>query len=178
MSNTTTFTVGDVVDELDERLDKIADEATAAESGTEEEQRLDQQGTTVDQRLRAFEALVEENGRDASIEVSKLSPDDRVNFGSLLSAAKRQWEEREGVETTGEELRDVYWTAAGVTDAPWLDGDEDLQERSVALRTVGPDWHAIQYLKGRVTEVNTLESGNSKSYAERRRERAETTGPG
>lgn len=177
----TTLTAGEIVDELDERLDEIARERRSAQEDADDADspgavddakatiaKLDRQGTTVEERLTAFEDVVDEHGADAEFAIAKLSADDRMRFGDLLEAAREQAQERRGFEA-GSNMRDVFWAAAGVVDAPWLDGDEEMFERTAAMRNeeTGPDWHVIQYLKEQVTEVNSQGNPERKSYAER-----------
>ncbi|UIP00334.1 hypothetical protein Hbl1158_02895 [Halobaculum sp. CBA1158] len=165
MTDTTTLVVSDVVDELDERLDEIADEADRADAGSDDQQRLDQEGVQVDQRMRSFERAAAEWGPDAELTIAALSPGDRAQFGDLLAAARNQ----QTIETEGRNLRDLYWVAAGLVDAPFLEGGESIQQRVVALRDLDPwAWQLIQHLKEEVTRVNSLDAGNRSSYAERR----------
>jgi hypothetical protein len=171
-----TYTVEELRDELDDHMDDVAEAAdeAAAEGDEVDEAAYESWGETLYQRAAAFDALSEAYGATARIEIAELSPGDRVEYGELLAAATRQWEDRQGVDADGSDLRSLYWVAAGVTDAPWLEGDETLQERAVALRSDGPPaWPAIQHLKGLVTEVNAMESGNVKPFAERRENSSE-----
>lgn len=174
-ADTTTVTVGDVVDELDERLGEIAAEADAADD-LEDQQALDQQGVALDQRLAAFEELQEDHGADATFEVAELGVDERMRFGDLLEAAQEQAQQRQGYEA-GSTMRDVFWAGAGVVDAPWLDGDEAMHERVVALRSdeLDVDWHVVQHLKERVTEANAKGNPERRSYAQRREETRTTS---
>lgn len=163
----TTLTAGEIVDDLDERLDEIAQSRKTADNHAQRQQ-LDRQGTTVEERLAAFEAVVDEHGAGAEFAVARLSADERMRFGDLLEAAREQAQEQRGFEA-GSNMRDVFWTAAGVVDAPWLDGDEEMHERTAAIRNeeTGPDWHVIQYLKEQVTEANSQGNPERGSYAER-----------
>lgn len=173
--DTTTTTVGDVVDELDERLDEIAHEADATDE-LEERQALDQQGVALDQRLAAFEELQEEHGAGAQFAIAELTVDERMRFGDLLEAAQDQAQQRQGYEA-GSNMRDIFWTGAGVVDAPWLDGGESMHERVAALRSdsIDVDWRVVQYLKERVTEANAKGNPERRSYAQRREETRATS---
>jgi len=64
-------------------------------------------------------------------------------------------------------MREVYWVGAGVVDAPWLDGDESMQERITTTRN-SVDWEADPAPRGKVTEANTKGNPERRSYAERR----------
>mgnify|MGYP006286183727 CR=1 FL=1 len=169
-ATTSTVTVGEVVDELDERLDEISRKADQADD-PQEQQTLDQQGVRLDQRLAAFEELVAEYDRNAQFEVAELTLDERMRFNDLLEAAREQAEQQQAFET-GPAMRDVFFTAAGVVDAPWLEGDEAMYERAAALRSeeIGVDWRVMQYLKEQVTEANSKGNPERRSYAERRAE--------
>lgn len=174
--DTTSITLGEAVDELDERLDEIAREAEQADAGDQEA--LDQQGLALDQQLAALEEAAAEHGRDAEFVIGELTADERMRFGDLLEAARGQAEQRRGFEA-GSNMRDVFWTGSGLVDAPWLDGDEDMHERVAALRSdeLGVDWHVIQYLKAKVTEANSKGNPERRSYAQRRAERTPQSGP-
>jgi len=165
--DTTTVTVGEIVDDLDERLDEIAAEADATDD-PEDQEELDSQGIRVDQRLAAFEDLAEEYSRDAEFEIAELTLEERRQFLDLLEAAREQADQRQGFEA-GSEFRDIHFVGAGVVDAPWLDG-EDMHERVAALRSeeIDVDWRVYQYLKERVTEANSKGNPERTSYAERR----------
>jgi len=167
-ANTTTVTIGEVVDELDEQLDEIAREAGAADD-PEEQQALDQQGLALDQRLVALEELAEQYDEQATFEIAELTVDERMRFGDLLEAAQDQAQQRQGYEA-GSNMRDIFWTGAGVVDAPWLDGDESMHERVAALRSdsLDVDWHVVQHLKAKVTEANSKGNPERRSYAQRR----------
>lgn len=164
-ADTTTVTVEELIDELDERLDEIADKAATADD-PEQQQAIDQQGMSVEQQLTAFEALAEKSGERAELTIAELTADERMRFGDLLEAAREQAAQRQGYEA-GSSMREVYWVGAGVVDAPWLDGDESMQERITTTRT-SADWDVIQYLRSKVTEANTKGNPQRKSYAERR----------
>jgi len=168
--DTSTTTVGEAVDELDERLDDIAREADA-EDDPDERQALDQEGLRLDQQLAALEGLADEYGRDAAFAIAELTVDERMRFGDLLEAARGQARDRQGFEA-GSTMRDVFWTGAGIVDAPWLVGDEAMHDRVAAMRSdsIDVDWHVVQYLKGKVTEANAKGNPERRSYAERRRE--------
>jgi len=175
--DTTTITVGEVVDDLDERLDEISEQADATDD-PDEQQQLDSQGIRVDQRLAAFEELVDEYGRDASFEVAELTLDERMRFNDLLEAARDQAEQRQNFET-GSAMRDVFFVGAGVVDAPWLDGGEDMHDRVAALRSeeFTVDWRVYQHLKEQVTEANSKGNPERKSYAERREAKTSASTP-
>ncbi len=164
-ADTTTYTIDEIVDDLDEQLDTIAAEADQAGS-VEQQQALDQQGLSAEQELVAFEELAEEYGERATIEVASFTADERMRFGDLLEAAREQAEQRQGY-ASGSSMREVYWVGAGVVDAPWLDGDESMQERITTTRN-SVDWEVIQHLRGKVTEANTKGNPERRSYAERR----------
>jgi len=178
MSGGETYTVGEIREDLEASMDEVAaaaDEA-AADGDVDEEGALESWGETLFQRAAAFDDLATEYGADATIRVRELSPGARVEFGELLAAAERQWEEQHGVEPGGSDLRTVYWVAAGVVEAPWLQGDDGLQDRAVALRSDGPPaWPAIQQLRALVTDLNALDSGNVRTFSERRSENSTTT---
>jgi len=54
-----------------------------------------------------------------------------MRFNDLLEAARDQAEQRQNFET-GSAMRDVFFVGAGVVDAPWLDGGEDMHKRGRA----------------------------------------------
>ena len=173
MAGNTTLTVRDLVDELDERLDDIAAEANQEEDGSDDQIELDQLGATLDQRLASLEELEEDVGADAQFVIAELGIDERMRFGDLLEAAREQAKKRRGFES-GSNLRDVFWTGAAIVDAPWLEGDESMQDRVAALRQ-RDDWHVLQHLKEKVTEVNSKGNRERRSYAQRRAERTQTS---
>ncbi len=171
---TTTYRVDELIDDLDEQLDAIADEAASTDD-PEQRQALDQQGMNLEQQLAAFEELADEHGERAELTIAEFTADERMRFGDLLEAAREQAEQRAGFEA-GSSMREVYWVGAGVVDAPWLDGDENMQERIAKTRSAA-DWDVIQYLRGKVTEANTKGNPERKSYAERRAAKAQQNEP-
>lgn len=166
-ASTTTVAVSEATTDLDDRLDQIAEEAAQADEDTTA---IDELGTTLDQRLADLEDLAEEYGEDATFEIGELTVKERVEFGDLLEATREQQQERRGIEG-GSDTRDLLWTAAGVVDAPWLEGDEEMQQRAAALRGLEDYWHVIQYLVEQVTEANAKGNPERRSYAQRRAEK-------
>lgn len=164
-AGTTTDTLGEIVDDLDEQLDVVAQEADQADD-VDQQQALDQQGLSLEKQLVAFEELVEEHGEREEITIAEFTADERMRFGDLLEAARDQAEQRQGY-AAGSNMREVYWVGAGVVDAPWLDGDEEMQARIAATRR-SADWEVIQHLRNKVTEANTKGNPERQSYAERR----------
>jgi hypothetical protein len=177
MSGGETYTVSEIREDLEASMNKTAaaaDEA-ATDGDFDDEAALESWGETLCQRAVAFDNLADEYGADATIRIKDLSGNDRVDFGELLAAAMRQWEEQHGVEPDGRHFRTVYWVAAGIVEAPWLQGDDGLQDRAVALRSDSlPDWPAIKQLRTLVTDVNALNSGNVTPFSERRSESSAT----
>lgn len=172
-----TYTLGEILADLEERMEETIDAELAADD-PDEEAAYQSRGQTLEQRAYAFADLADEFGDDAELHVADLSVQERIDFGEIFAAARQQWAEREGVEPEGGDLRDVFWVAACVDEAPWLTGEDSMADRAAALRADGPpNWHAILHLVELATEVNSLESGNVKSYAERRAERAQTNEP-
>lgn len=167
-------TIGEIIDDIDADIETTAAKASAAEDGSAEQQRLDGHGLQLDERRDAFEDLAETYSRDATITIADLDIGERIAFHEHLDEAREQFADRKGFEPQGDKLRDLWWTVAGVVEAPWYEGDEPgIQKRAAQTKQEsGPEWHALLYLRDRVTEVNSSNSGNSNGYVARRQETA------
>lgn len=181
----TTYTLGEIRDDIDADVDEVAataDEA-AAEGDTDTESALEQYGETLVQRARAFDAAAEAYGADAELRIETVGVLDEQERTTLAQATTEQREERTGVEIDGLPDREFYYVAAGVTAAPWYDGDlsqtTDILDRAMAFRALPDEWstQVLAHLKGLVAEVNALESGNVSSFAARREATTQTTEP-
>lgn len=180
-TTTETRTLGELYAELEEHMAALVEAADDAAEDDRDDAVDDLEAyanSYVEPRLRDIAALREEYGADAALVIGQLTLDERANYLDYLEAAREQWSERAGVESKSGFRRKLWYVAAAVVDAPWLDGEEDIPDRAAALRSeVSPRHDAVEVLFGVATEVNESESGNVKSFAERRAASRPTNAP-
>lgn len=110
----------------------------------------------------APEGSPEANQRDAlRWAVAQFGGDATVTLRAFTAGTRSRTLDTAGQTTMGElghnQVQD-WLTAAGVVDAPWLDGDEDLEARHELLAALPPaltDW-----LNAKLTDLNDLSEGN------------------
>lgn len=164
MPNTTTRTLQDEYDRLDARLDDLADQLADADAGAQTTQWLRSEAQEVNEALKAVATHIDRHGADAEVEVQPLNGrlygevQDKV---ATLAAAKPG---DGGVPGTS---RNVY-AAAGLVDAPFLDGDADtLEARTDAVGEATPAPGVAMWLENLINDVGRLDEGNWQSLEQR-----------
>ena len=126
----TTVTLSDELDQLQRR----------AEDGNEAN----------DTHIEALEWAINEFGADATVCVQGMTTTkrdrtvdtaNRVTMGPLGASALRTW-----------------LVAASITEAPWLEGGEDLEEQQALLGALPPS--VSDWLDAQVEDINDLSEGN------------------
>ena len=174
--DTNTRSLGEIVDELDGDVDSAVEDAAQADG--DQAERLQAWGATLDQRLAAFEQLVDEYGEGATVTIASLTPGERSDHNTFVTAAIEQWEERHNLEADHRDRRTIWWAAAGVVDAPWFDAEDEVPARAAKLSGAeAPPWPAIEHLGALVTEANSLGNAKRKRFSERLQEKRTQTTP-
>lgn len=178
--NTTTITLADELDRLDARLDALAAEVGELESDLDtviEEMATGDAagyGDAVEEAIRIQESflpgvnyLVEEYGDEATVTVGGLTAGDRGRVQDRTAAAKAQrvgWSAGGGGGSTAG-LWSIFYVAAGVVDAPFVDGDGGFEAHVRAVREQPPQ--VVDWLENRVDARTGLEYDLGNSFADR-----------
>lgn len=162
-----TYVLGEERERLDERLDELAAKLVDADEGSTAAQAILDAANTVDTRGEGVAWLIEQHGPDAEVTVAALTAGDYARVQDRLAGMAAQ--AGQSADLPGS--RTNIYAAAGLVDAPFLDGDEDFDARieAVADQPVG----VAQWLEGRVNHVTTRGSseGNWDSLEDRLAER-------
>lgn len=128
--------VDDRISELDDRIDDLAAEAATTDEALADARTHRQDAT---RHRQALQWAVDEFGGDAEITLEAHTTTTRSR---VMDTANQQT-----MGSLGQSQLADWMHAAGVADAPWLDGGEDLGTRADLLGALPPrltDWIATQ----------------------------------
>jgi len=173
MTTTTTRTLAEERDRLDQRRDELLeridpdDEDAATDTDSASGQRLWRELNTVDQAGQAVGALIDRHGEAAEVTVRPLNGD---LYGRVEDRVDTLREFKKGPGGVPGSSRNVY-AAAGLIEAPFMDGRVEydglqrtagptLQDRTEAVASQTPAPGVAMWLEGLVNDVGQVETGN------------------
>lgn len=139
--------VAESLTDAEGEVDRLEDDDDATESALAEAR---SEVEVTENRLDALGWAVDVFGDDATIALRAFTTTTRSRVLDTL--------QRKTVGPVGPNRTEDWLTAAGVTTAPWLDGDEDLQKQAAILGELPPalsDW-----LNDQLSDLNDLSEGN------------------
>jgi len=163
---TETFHVTDVIEQIDQRQEQLADEATTSDLTEEEREEIVTEGLRLDAHLNGLSWVVEEYGEDVEITLGGLNKGEQSQIHDRAAA---QAETVVGVGETGTDgAKSVYRTAMGLVDAPFLpDGAQDDFDARIAVVREDLPIELCRWVEDAVNDLTTVSEGNSPTFAER-----------
>lgn len=157
---TKTYTLADEAERLDEKLDRLADDAAEREGeDTPESEETVAEAQRVEQQLVGVLWACDEFGDDATITVGDLSTGDLARVQDYTQDVRQQ---RSGGATNRSVAgaHRIFFCAAGIVDAPFIDEDASFEDKAVAVRNLKPQ--CTTWLEDRVDDLSTpdVELGN------------------
>jgi len=155
---TATYTLGDEQDQLDARLDDLADRAADGEDVIEEAQEAES-------HLAGVLWGIQEYGADAEVTVGGLTTGEMAEVRDRTAAARNEAAQFGGHGQV-DGAASTFFVAAGVLDAPFVDGDASVDAlTSVVASELHPQF--TQWLEAKVDEETSVDAGNVTPFAER-----------
>lgn len=130
-SDSETYVLGEVADRLDARLDELADTVSDEQpdddsDATEAYQEAVQEARDVDQHYKGVLWAVEQWGADAEVVLAPLATGAHAQ---VLDYSMDLKQNQVGGPDSIQGSRRLFFVAAGLEDAPFLDGGEDIEAR-------------------------------------------------
>lgn len=161
----TTYTIRDERDRIDEQLDELAEKAASADD-ERTIQRFQQQAAELQHQLNGLDQLIDEYGPEATVTVEGLTTGGYAQVQDDIAQGTAPGESSPGA-------RRNMIVGTGLVDAPFLE-DTDADDRTATLARVAELPIGVTlWLEDRIDEETTGDKGNSKSFAERVREKEE-----
>lgn len=157
--DTTTITLGDERERLRERYDEL--QARADDEAAEDADRAaaEQLAAHVRRTANGVNYLAEEHGADATVTVGALAMRDSALVRDRLEAHQEE-AAKSGIAGGTDGSRDLYQVAAGLVDAPFLDGELDPTAAAhfddVVAAVGGQPPQVVEWLLDRVQEATAL----------------------
>jgi hypothetical protein len=156
---TETYVLGDERDRLDDRLDTLADQAAGGDEEAIDEAR------DVESHLAGVIWGIDQYGADAEVRVGGLTTGEMAEVRDRTAAAREE-SKQFGGHGQVDGAATTFYTAAGVLDAPFVDGTASVD---ALAPTVANELHPqfTQWLESRIDDVTSVDSGNVTPFAER-----------
>lgn len=162
-TTTTTYTLSDEYDRLDQRADKISDEASRVDEDSARYSELVEEGIAIDSRLGGLQWALDEWGEDAEVTVGGLTKGEIATVNDTSKAdAQRVIGAGDDQPTDG--VESVRRVGMGLRDAPELPDNASFEQRVAFVRDLQPQFGS--WLELHVNKETSYE-GNSKSFLER-----------
>ena len=142
---------------LDERLDDLADEAAETDSDTQEYEDLRAKARMVEQKLVGVKWALNPDSDE------QRTPTREVTIGEVLTGDYAQVEDRSrdvqrqrvgrGEDSSVSGAQRVFFVAAGLQAADFLDAGADFEAKANAVNQLAPQF--TTYLEDRIDELST-----------------------
>ncbi|MFD1512463.1 hypothetical protein [Halomarina rubra] len=167
---------------LEQQLDEVVNEALAIEEEVDEEALTDHQayadalveGDTTERHLRGVLNLVENYNCDR-VTIGAQRTGELAQVQDLTLDIRDERKGRTGKSNVAGASRAVF-VAAGIVDAPFVDGDASIEQRARAINAIEPETTA--WLEEQIEDLSTpdvsVKNGFRERLAQRRDGAAET----
>ncbi|WP_135851298.1 hypothetical protein [Halorussus salinus] len=156
--------IAEEIDRLDERLDELAATAAEADEESVEHEEAVMEATRIEGQFLPGLRWASDEFADATVRVGGLTTGERGRVLDRVQAAQRQQVGFDPGDGAPEGLATPFWCAAGLEDAPFLDG-HDFEAKVWAVRDLPPQFTA--WLEHRIDDLTTLDHDAGNSFAER-----------
>jgi hypothetical protein len=170
---TTTYTIHEEINRLEQRREEIAAETAQTEEGTDRFQNLVDEGVALDSQLNGLRWAAREWGEDATITVGGLTKGEKTTVDKRVHHDDQQFRRqlsqgrRESQSTSAADPgQSVHTCAMGLRDAPPVpDAASDHDKFVQIVKDLPVEF--CGWLERRINELTTVrDEGNSKSFAE------------
>ncbi|NHN40538.1 hypothetical protein G9C85_02650 [Halorubellus sp. JP-L1] len=151
---TRTIDVGEKHDELDARLDELAEQTAAGDA----DQDTLQEATRIETHRDALAEVAREHGEDAMITIGALTAGEYGRAEDYIKASV------DDDSDAADGVSRIVFVATGLQDAPFLESGQSHEETIAVVSDQSPA--LVQFLEAEINEVTTPDAGNSKSFAE------------
>lgn len=163
---TETYRLQDVAQGLDQRLDNLADKVAKAGDDEDTSESV-QEARQLEGHLAGIQWAIDEYGADAEITLGALTTGEYARVSDYTTDAAN---EQVGGPTSVEGASQIFFVAAGLVDAPFVDDSAGFEDRCAAVRGLPPQ--ITRWLESQVDELTTpdvdLGNGFEARVAERR----------
>lgn len=164
----TTIALADERDRLLEEREEVVDEVADLEASNPDYDDLVQRGQTLDTHLQGVEWALDDWGEDAAVDVEGL------RAGAFADVEDRLTEVAQNRDApVGPGMTRNYLVAKAITEAPYLDGDEDLTRRLAAVASLPVAF--VKWAKARIDDEMSVEGNGRQSFGALLAERSETS---
>jgi hypothetical protein len=162
--NATSIDFAEEVQRLDDRLDELATKAAAADEESVEHEEAVMEATQIESQFLPGLEWAREEFANPTVVLGGLTTGERGRVLDRVQAAQRQKVGVQQDEAAAEGLALPFWCAAGIEEAPFVDG-HDFDAKVAAVRDLPPQFTA--WLEHRIDELTTLDHDAGNSFEER-----------
>lgn len=162
--NATRIDFADEIERLDARLDDLAETAARTDEESVEHEEAVMEATQIEGQFLPGLKWAREEFDDSTVVLGGLTTGERGRVLDRVQDARHQKVGFQQGEAAAEGLAVPFWCAAGVEEAPFLDGT-DFDAKVAAVRDLPPQFTA--WLEHRIDDLTTLDHDAGNSFAER-----------
>ncbi|NEU57101.1 hypothetical protein [Halorussus sp. MSC15.2] len=151
-------------DRLDAKLDELAEVVAETDEESVEHEEAVMEANQIESQFLPGLHWASEEFDDSTVRIGGLTTGERGRVLDRVRAAQRQQVGFDPAEGPPEGLATPFWCAAGIEEAPFLDGHE-FETKVRAVRSLPPQFTA--WLEHRIDDLTTLDHDTGNSFAAR-----------